>query len=248
VNKQLMKKALIALSVLGVLFSGCLQINWSGTATIRGSGNLVSENRTVSQFDRVLVSGSGQVSIVQDDQEALTIDADDNLLPLINSDVAGGVLRLGPQNVNLVPSRNIHYKLHLKNLTELHLSGSLEAEARSLKSDHLQLSISGSGKIQVPRLEASELDVHISGSGDTILAGSVQRQHIQISGSGNYQAGDCESQSTSIHISGSADATIWARTGLEAHVSGSGDIKYYGSPQVSSHVSGSGGVHALGNK
>ena len=242
------KSPLILLSALCALLSGCFSFNLFDSNSVKGSGNIVTATRTVSQFDRVSVSGSGHLSIVQGDQEALTIEADDNLLPLIKSEVASGVLKIGPENVNLRPTKTIHYVLQLKSLEALHLSGSLEAEAQSIKTDQLLITISGSGKIQVASLDTSELNVHVSGSGDIQLAGKVNRQTIQISGSGNYSAADCESQSTAVHISGSGEATIWARLALEAHVSGSGDIKYYGSPQVDTHISGSGGVHSLGNR
>jgi len=229
-----------------LLVAGCLNLSsWSG---VKGSGNIVSEVRPVSDFDRVLLSGSGHLSISQGDQESLTIEADDNLLPLIQSRVADRALHLGPEHGSLAPTKTIRYRLQLKNLKELDLSGSLEAEAESIKTGRLVLRISGSGKIRVPKLETAELDVGVSGSGDIELGGKADRQQISISGSGNYRAGDCASQNTTVDVSGSGDATVWARLTLDAHVSGSGDISYYGSPRINSHVSGSGGIHQAGDK
>jgi len=242
------KPSLIPLSALCALLAGCVNFNWSSTPSVKGSGNVVSETRQVSRFDRVSVSGSGHLSIVQGDQELFTIEADDNLLPLIKTEVSGGLLKVGPENVNLRPSRTIRYQLQLKNLKELRLSGSLEAEAPSVKTDRLQLSISGAGRIRVPQLEAGVLSVDISGSGDFDLGGKVDRQTVHISGSGNYRAGDCQSQDATVQISGSGNATVCVQRTLDAHVSGSGDIRYYGSPQVNTLVSGSGSVHSLGNK
>jgi hypothetical protein len=242
------KLTLILLSAVCGLLAGCVNFNWESSPGIKGSGTVVSETRQVSQFDRVSVSGSGHLNIVQGDRESLTIEADDNLIPLLRSEVSGGMLKLGPQNVNLRPTRTIQYRLELKSLKELHLSGALDAEAQSFKSDRLLLAISGSGNIAVPKLEASTLEVRVSGSGNLRLAGKADRQAVSISGSGNYRAGDCESQDTTVNVSGSGDATVWVHRTLEAHVSGSGDIKYYGSPQTNTRVSGSGSVHSLGNK
>lgn len=242
------KSSFILLSALGAVLSGCVGGNWSYTPAVKGSGHVVSEARPVSQFDRVAVSGSGSLSIVQGDQESLTIEADDNLLPLIQSEVTNGLLKIGPEHVNVRPTKTIRYRLQVKHLKELSLSGSLEAEAKSLTSDRLLIRISGSGRIRLPRLQAKELEVRVSGSGDIQLAGKVDHQRVEISGSGSYRAGDCESQEAAVGISGSGNATIWAHATLEADVSGSGDVKYYGSPQVNTHISGSGRVHALGNK
>ncbi len=247
-HAHIMKKDLLPVSAACLVLTGCMHFNWSEEPTVKGSGNLVSETRAVSQFDRVLVSGSGRLSIVQDGQESLAIEADDNLLPLIKSDVTGALLKLGPEHVNLSPSKQIHYTLHLKSLKELHLSGSLHAEAESIKTDQLLTHLSGSGKMRIPRLEAGDLEVHVSGSGDIEIAGKVSAQKIHISGSGNYRAGNCESETVAIHVSGSGDATVWAHRSLDAAVSGSGNIKYYGSPQTAAHISGSGGVASLGSK
>jgi hypothetical protein len=240
------KSPFILLSVLCVVLPRCSSFILSGPA-VAGSGNIVSENRPVSQFDRVSVSGSGQLSIVQGDQESLTVETDDNLVPLIKSEVDGGSLTIGSKNVNLKPTKPIHYTLRLKNLKELHLSGSLEAEAQSLRTGQLLVALSGSGSVSVEKLEAGDLDAQISGSGGIELAGKAGRQEIGISGSGKYRAGNCESQKTAVHISGSGSATVRATSSLDAEVSGSGDVTYYGSPHVNSHVSGSGRIHSMGD-
>ena len=96
---------LISLSALCALACGCSNFEWSGTS-IKGSGNVVSETRQLTHFDRVTIFGSGHLTVVQGEQEGLTIQADDNLLPYIKSEVAGGSLKLGPEDVNLRPTKN----------------------------------------------------------------------------------------------------------------------------------------------
>lgn len=244
-----MKTAFVIIPLaLCAFLAGCVSFNSHGGTVLNGSGNVVAEVRQLSQFDRVRVSGAGQLTLVQGDRESLQIEADDNLLPLIKSEVAGGVLKIGAEDVSIKPSRKIRYRLELKSIKDLQLSGSLEAEAQALQADRLRIGISGSGEVGVAKLEASRLEVQVSGSGNVKLAGKVNRQVIQISGSGDYRAGDCESQNTEVHVSGSGSATVWAQAALEVHVSGSGQIRYYGKPRVDSSVSGSGGIRSLGAK
>src|SRR5687767_1144824 len=68
---------------MGVLFilSGC------GLKTVDGSGNVVVEQREVSGFSAVSMSGFGELIIQQTGKESLSITADDNLLPLLTSKV-----------------------------------------------------------------------------------------------------------------------------------------------------------------
>ena len=232
------------------LLSGCLQISDNGFfgRTIHGSGVRATETRAVSGFDQVGVSGSGQITIIQGDEESLTIEADDNFLPLIKSEVVNGKLRIGPERVSLRASQPIRYKLKLKRLTALSLSGSLAAEADSLKTETLTVSISGSGKVRLARLEADDFKVRISGSGDLNLAGKVTHQELRISGSGDYRAAELDSQHAEVHISGSGDALLTAQQTLDVHISGSGKVQYYGHPSISKSISGSGSLRRLGGR
>ncbi len=226
--------------------AGC--VNYSGYRTVSGSGHIVKETRNVAGFAHVSVGGSGKLTIQQGDEESLTIEADDNLLPFIESAVSGGDLRLGPHDVNIRPTRTILYNLKVKNLNALYLSGSLEAEAPQVKTDKFSLQVSGSGKVDIGKLEAGKLDIQVSGSGNIGIAGQVTEQHIGISGSGSYRAADLQSQHASADISGSGSLVLWATDSLSAHVSGSGEIDYYGNPQIDAQTSGSGRVRRIGNK
>ena len=48
---------LLAIALIALLLSGC------ALAGVRGSGDIVTETREVSDFDRVSLSGSGEVII-----------------------------------------------------------------------------------------------------------------------------------------------------------------------------------------
>jgi hypothetical protein len=236
--------AVAPLLVLAAGLTGCF--NFTGWRTVHGSGNITSEDRAVSQFDRVSVSGSGELRVEQGDTESLTIETDDNLLPLIRSEVHNGHLSIGPGNVNLRPTRGIRYLLRLKNLSELQLSGSLKADADSIKTERLALHLSGSGRMNVARLETQELSAHISGSGSTAAAGRADRQEIRISGSGSHDAPGLKCAQAEVHVSGSGHASLWVTERLNAEISGSGSVVYHGNAQVESHVSGSGRVRHEG--
>lgn len=66
-------------------------------SSVRGSGNIISEDRAVSEFNKVSVLGSGNLFIEQGDEESLTIEAKDNMFPLIAAN-----LIITP--INLIPS------------------------------------------------------------------------------------------------------------------------------------------------
>ncbi len=216
---------------------------------IRGSGKVIRQSRDVSGFNEVAFGGSGELSLRQGNEDSMAIEADDNLLPYIETDVRGGRLVIGPRRgVSLSPSTRIRYTLSVKDLNGLEVSGSGNARTGPVRSQDFSIRVSGSGEIRMDSLEAAALKTDISGSGDVEVPGKIEWQDVRISGSGRYQAPDLESRTADISISGSGDATIRVRESLTAHVSGSGSVGYYGSPSVTRKVSGSGSIRQLGDR
>lgn len=217
--------------------------------SVKGSGNIISESRSVAGFDKVSISGSGLLLITQGDEEVLAIECDDNLAPHIRSSVKDGTLNIGPKNVNLNPSESIKYRLTFKKLRSLKLSGSIKVNGDVLKTESIGLWISGSGKISLGNLEAHSLKSNMSGSGEIAVdSGYVDYQRISMSGSGKVSASNLKSENTDLAISGSGKARVWVTDELDIKISGSGKLYYYGTPTVSTSISGSGRVESLGVK
>ena len=87
-----MSKKFVLLSLLAILaisLTACnrVQVSFGGANAVVGSGKVVSETREVSGFTSVSVSGSGQAQITVGDSDSLVIEAEDNILPLIETSV-----------------------------------------------------------------------------------------------------------------------------------------------------------------
>jgi hypothetical protein len=223
-----------------------------GLGVTTGSGRVETESRAVSGFDSVDLSGTGDLVITQGESEALTIEAEDNILPHIKTEVKGGELVIGfdrdDWNDIINPTRPIKFNLTVKNLSGVTISGSGSITAASLNADRLELNVSGSGSVAIDQLQASDLVFDLSGSGQADLSGQVTSQEIHISGSGNYNAGDLQCQDATLDSSGSAQVTLWVEDSLDVQTSGSGSIRYYGSPQINTDSSGSSTLQSLGDK
>jgi hypothetical protein len=216
---------------------------------VQGSGNVVTEQRQVSGVERVTLTSIGDLTIIQGDEEGLTIEADDNLLPYIKAEMRGRELNIGLENgVSVRNISPIRYTLRIKDINRISVSGSGNIDAEELTVGDLTLSITGSGNVNIVQLTAGDLNVTTSGSGNYDLAGKVAKQEITITGSGNYRAGDLESTRASVQISGAGNVTVWAEEELDVRITGFGSVDYYGKPQVSQSISGSGSVNSQGNK
>jgi hypothetical protein len=191
---------------------------------IAGSGKIVSEPRTVSGFSTVSLSGTGQVLIAQTGTESLTVMTDDNLLPYIKTEVHGNTLELGTRDpmTNLNPTKDIVFKVTVKKLDGVDVSGSGQADLEGLTQDQLR--------------------VRISGSGDVAGQGVADDLDLRISGSGSYRGPELKSKRARVGVSGSGSAVINASDTLNADISGSGTVEYVGDPQLTRNISGSGSV------
>jgi hypothetical protein len=247
-----MKRTVTILIVflIAAILAGC-GVGPFGVASsvVTGSGNVRTEDRQVSNFTALNLTGVGDVTITQGDSESFSIEAEDNLIPLIETEVRGGVLLIGLRNSTaIVPRKNITMKVGLKKLDNLTLSGAGNIHSAGITSDRLSLTLTGAGGLQIDKLSASQLTLVLSGTGGAKLAGEVSNQTATLSGVGNYSASELKSSAAKVAISGAGDATVWATDKLDATISGVGSVKYYGSPSLTKQISGAGQVQQLGQK
>ena len=236
---------------------------------VRGSGDLTTETRNVSNFDAIVLENMGDVFITVGNTEKLTIEAEDNLLQYLTSEVENGVLTLGTTpGRNLNPTRSIVYNVTVKELNNITLAGSGSFNVEPLDVDQMAVLLAGSGNIKLEKLDASDIEVTIagsgnisvdevtaesidatvSGSGDIRMAGEAPVQKLAVAGSGNYLAGDLLSEITTVDIAGSGNATVWVMEELTVSINGSGNIRYYGKPTIDLTGNGSGDMNSLGEK
>ena len=232
-----------------LLLVAILSVTACNLSVTRGSGDLITETREVSNFDSIDLSGSGEVVITQGEGESLTIETDDNVMEHVKAEVSGGTLILGfEEGVNLVSPTRLLFTVGVDELTSVSISGSGDIESDMIVTDRFDATISGSGDVLIPALTADAVEARISGSGEIDLAGEAADQNINIGGSGSYRGGDLLGETVKVTIGGSGNATVWATESLDTNVSGSGSVSYYGRPSVSTDNSGSGDVTSLGEK
>jgi Putative auto-transporter adhesin, head GIN domain len=210
-----------ALSSLLVL-AAC---NWSDTfggPTIKGSGNLKTETRVVEKFTAISLSAGGSLEIVQIGEESLEITADDNLLELFTSEVRDGTLYLSTAEGKSWSGKGPRFKVTVR-------------ELRKLK-------VSGVGSVKATNLDTDSLTVSISGAASGRIAGRSDNLSISISGTGSLNAAELRAKRARVVVSGVGEVTVNASDELNAKVSGTGTIWYIGSPKLESSVSGVGSI------
>lgn len=217
----------------------------------RGSGNVVSENRAVNGFDAVSISYPATVLIKQGNTESLKIEAEDNLLPKLKTEVQNGTLDIfykRGEGKHVNPTKTPKITIVVKDLSNIDFTSAGELTVEKLKTDQLDVSLSGAGNMNLNDIFVKALTVSLSGAGSTNASGTADDMDLSISGFGDFKGGDLHNQDARVQISGAGSATVWVDHDLTAEVSGAGSVSYYGSASVTRQISGVGSVNHIGNK
>lgn len=211
---------LAALLVLGLLptMSGC-QILFR---QIPGSGTDKTEDRPVSQFDKIDLSGFGTARIQFGSEPSLKVTCDDNLLEFIQTEVEDGTLKLEVVE-NIKPSNGIQFDIVVTELTSVGVSGAANVDIDSFRGPQLRLSVSGSCKLNA--------------------RGTVDNLEIAVSGAASIQTAELIAKAVKVSVSGTASGDVYASDSLDASISGVGRINCLGKPgNVKEAISGTGKI------
>ena len=207
---------------------------------------LANDERQVSGFSGITVSGRHNVYITMSNTESLRLEGDTDAINEIETKVENGILKirdkkqLNKRSWNNTGKVNIY--IQAKSLNNLMLSGSGNIEVMGkVKSTSLSNTISGSGGMSV-QMDVENYTAVISGSGEIKAKGNAKNARITIAGSGDFDGDSLKTSNANAKVSGSGDISIIADKQLEALMSGSGDIRYGGNATVTSTKSGSGNI------
>jgi hypothetical protein len=236
------------------------QLGWAGgpnwdfdpnfTGGVSGSGKIKTETRDVKDFLAISIEYPAEVVVQQGATESVKVEADDNLLPQLSTEVRDGKLiienneRDWSKRVN--SSETITITITVKDLREIDLSSAGALHVNGLKTDELTLVLSGAGEMTLKELDLQKFDIILSGAGDINADGTADEMNLRISGFGSFDGKDLEALKAEVHITGAGDAHVRVKNDLTASVSGAGSINYYGSPHVVQNISGAGSVKQAG--
>lgn len=237
-----MKKLLIA--VFALLSMQTFAQRWE---TIKGDGNVKKETRQVSEFTSLLSQGAMDVKINYGNSNSVVIEADENLLPYIETTVDNGRLIIkSKKNVHLKTSSKMVVQVSMTKINSLQLSGSgnLDGSGAFSSDGKTDIALSGSGNLKLDFDSFKDMEVSISGSGNIDLKGkSTNSIDAKISGSGNIDCSGIASNDVDAKLSGSGNIKVYATNSIDARISGSGNVFYKGNaPKINSKVVGSGKV------
>jgi len=212
-----MKRPAILLTIalsFGFVLSACI-------GGVRGSGVRKTEKRELAPYTAIETTGAFEVEVTCQKLASFEIEADDNILPLIQTEVRDGVLRVTATR-NYSATGGVRVRITVPDLA-------------SVKS-------TGAGKFHVSDVKNDNFAIDSTGAATMIASGLSKALKIRSTGAGKIDAHDLSAQKVEVTVTGAAGVEVSASDELDVSVSGAGRVTYTGNPKVNKHVSGAGQV------
>ena len=225
-------------AIILVMSTSC--IRFTG---ISGSGNVISEERKVEGFNSISVSAGINLFIEQGDSETLKIEAEDNVVPLLITEVRNGRLEIHYKEfirLGFKLTRPVNVYVTVKQLDELKASSGSSVKTEEIKTNSFKINLS-SGAFGQFIVQAAEINVNASSGTSILISGKTDKQIISLSSGGSYDAEDLASKSAEVDVSSGSSVKINVSDNLNVNISSGGIVQYKGTPKVSSNIS-SGGI------
>src|SRR5215813_8948798 len=183
----------------------------STTDRVKGSGIIKTEKRSLAPFDSLEVSCHGSIQAHTQGQEGLEISGDDNIIPLITTEVNNGILYI--RSSKEYNSRDkLGIIVSVPDLKKFVFSGAGEANLSNVKNDRVEITLTGAGSLTA--------------------SGETKEADITLSGAGNVDAKNLHAGNAKVNSTGVGGIEIFVTGQLDAKTSGIGEINYYGSPKI----------------
>lgn len=243
-NTKNLKSIILVLAIIAMLAAGCgPKGEQLPEGTVVGSGKVTSSVVDVTGVTSVVFTTPGYLTVTQGDAASLTIQAEDNILPLITTEVVDGVLTIGiKDNTPMKTNSLIQYSLTVTDLASIENEGAGMVTVNGVVFKDFSFKTSNNGKAKFVGIEAANLNIETSGGGEIIVSGTAENLTLVNSGAATFDGSALEAKNATLTLSGTADSTVNATGKLDVTLSGSGNLSYVGTPTLTQNVTGTGTI------
>ncbi len=223
----------IAVTLVAAGISGCDEthvgsITAPSPLVTVGSGQFVTESRSVRDFDVIRVVAGGRAIVTQSDVESLNITAEDNILPLIESTVVSGTLTVTFRpGAGSISSRGVTYHIGMRSIRGFNGAAGSSIEAHGI--------------------DTVDLEVHLSAGSTFIGSGTADRLGLELSAGSRVEAPALRSRVTTATLSAGSTALVRVSDSLSVIASAGSQLEYLGNPAVQTQTSSGSTVRRAGS-
>lgn len=209
---------LIAALGISIIASGC---HFRPHDQVSGSGNRQTQKRDIGSFTSISTEGAFEIDVAGQKPVGLEIEGDDNILPLITTDVANNVLHIKSVR-NYSAQEPISIRITVPNLEGL--------------------SVTGAGKISITGLKNDKFEIDAKGAPAIMVSGETNLVSIDTSGAAKIDTHKLRASKGVVDSKGVSKIEVYANDQLDVTISGPSHVVYEGDPKLTKTIRGPGSV------
>lgn len=230
----------VVVTVIVALLFGACTFNVGGE-TIKGNGDVTTQERQVSDFTKVEVSKGLDCEITQGNTFKVTVEADSNIHKYIKTTVTNGVLKITSKygNYRNVKSKKVYVTMPIIEQLETTSASELTTNG-TIKSNNILLKSSSASDLNA-KVESEQITLEASSGSDLNVSGKAIKLFTLSSSGSDIDAKDLLANEVNAQSSSGSDTKISPLVSLKAQASSGSSIDYFTKPKNKAIASSSGG-------
>lgn len=200
-----------------------------------GSGQVMEEMRSVGSSDRLKLSTGARVVLRQGARFSVSVQAEENVLPLISTVMENGVLIV--EDDRPFKSSSAEVVITIRGLSSLEATASVAVLAERLRLPSLSLNLGGVSAVSLQDVSVARLHAALGDSSVLKATGTADEASFQLGGKSVVQASRLQAKSVTVAGGGSSHAIVWATEALSIALGSSAGVSYYGNVRPSQSTS-----------
>jgi hypothetical protein len=226
-------------TIFTIFQSGCLDF-----ACKKGDGKVIKQERKLTAFNAVDISGAFNVVLCQGSPASLYVEADENLQSIIITKVVNKKLIIENEE-SICESKALKICITAPGIESISISGSVDLKSKdTLKAKKFKIEVSGIGNIGLT-VSVEKLTIDCSGSATILLNGKAGDVDAEISGASTINAFGMMAENFQLASSGVGKANLNVTNKLDVDISGTASVRYKGNPKVKQEISGVGSLEKV---
>ncbi len=221
--------------ILSVVLASCM--------LKKGSGNIITQTKTVSKFTGINISGGFEVEIKNGATENVVVEADDNLMKYVDVNVVGDELKVRLEQIS-VSDAHLKILITAPQIDHINASAGSDITTKDQFKSASPISVKASSGSDIKaNLDAPEVKAEVSSGGEITLSGRTKDLHATSASGSSITASELLSENSYVSASSGGSVHVYASVKVEAKASSGGDVYYKGgAPSVVKEESSGGNV------
>jgi hypothetical protein len=230
---------IIVIVLTALFFSGC-HFDYN---SIKGSGNITTENRKITEkFTGIDVSSAIELTIEQADKTEIVVEADDNLQNTILTEVKNGKLIISNASYTNIHNGTRKVFVKMPVIEELEASSAATITGKNtLKGNQIYVKSSSAATINLNQLEMDAIVSNSSSGSNIKLKGLTLKLESTASSGSTTKCSQLLANEVIADASSGASIEVHPVLSLKAEASSGASIHYNVVPKTINQKSSSGG-------